>query len=104
MTRAPMATANCVADKPTGPCPKMAIVSPPCRLIRFSAPHAVPVPHETAAPVTKESESGSGTSVETGTFMYFACPPCPPEPYTTVPSRHICVQPARQCLQVPQPS
>jgi hypothetical protein len=53
----------------------MAIVSPPCKLIRFSAPHAVPVPQETAAPVTKDSESGSGTSVETGTFMYLACPP-----------------------------
>jgi hypothetical protein len=26
-------------------------------------------------PVTKESESGSGTSVDTGTFMYFAWPP-----------------------------
>src|SRR5438552_3340968 len=49
MTRAPMATANCVADKPTGPWPKMAIVSPPCKLIRFKAPHAVPVPQETAA-------------------------------------------------------
>jgi hypothetical protein len=75
MTRAPIATANCVADKPTGPWPKIAMVSPPCKLIRFKAPHAVPVPHETAAPVTNESESGSGTSVETGTFMYFACPP-----------------------------
>jgi hypothetical protein len=51
-----------------------------------------------------ESESGSGTSVETGTFMYLAWPPWPPEPYTTVPARHICVRPARQCLQVPQPS
>ena len=47
---------------------------------RFSAPQAVPVPQETAAPVTKESESGSGTSVDTGTFMYLAWPPCPPEP------------------------
>src|SRR5207249_3617650 len=36
MTRAPMTTANCVTDKPTGPWPKMASVSPPCRLIRFS--------------------------------------------------------------------
>ena len=75
-----MTSASCVADRPTGPWPKMAIVSPPCRVIRFSAPQAVPVPHEIAAPVTKESASGSGTSVDTGTFMYFACPPCPPEP------------------------
>ena len=80
MTRAPMTTASCVADRPTGPWPKMAIVSPPCRLTRFSAPQAVPVPQEIAAPVTKESESGSGTSVDTGTFMYLAWPPCPPEP------------------------
>ena len=80
ITRAPMTSASCVADRPTGPWPKMAIVSPPCRVIRFSAPQAVPVPHEIAAPVTKESASGSGTSVDTGTFMYFACPPCPPEP------------------------
>ena len=42
ITRAPMTTANCVADKPTGPWPKMAMVSPPWRLIRFSAPQAVP--------------------------------------------------------------
>src|SRR5262249_55512873 len=69
-----------------------------------SAPQAVPVPQETAAPVTKESESGSGTSVDTGTFIYFAWAPWPPEPQTTGPSRHICVQPARQCLQLPQPS
>ena len=80
MTRAPMATANCVADNPTGPWPKMAIVSPPLRLSRFRAPQAVPVPQEIAAPVTKERESGSGTKVDTGTFMYLACPPCPPEP------------------------
>ena len=31
--------------------------------------HAVPVPQDMAAPVTKESESGSGTSVDTGTFI-----------------------------------
>src|SRR5262245_56669857 len=77
MTRAPITMTSCVADNPTGPWPKMAIVSPPCRLSRFSAPHAVPVPHEIAAPVTKESESGRGTSVPTGTFMYLACAPCP---------------------------
>jgi hypothetical protein len=80
MTRAPISTASCVADKPTGPWPKTAIVSPPWRLIRFSAPQAVPVPQEMAAPVTNESGAGSGTSVDTGTFMYLACPPCPPEP------------------------
>ena len=53
----------------------MAIVSPPCSSTRRSAPQAVPVPQEMAAPVTKDSESGSGTSVDTGTFMYFAWPP-----------------------------
>jgi hypothetical protein len=75
MTRAPISTASCVADSPTGPWPKMAIVSPPCSSTRRSAPQAVPVPQEMAAPVTKESESGSGTSVDTGTFMYFAWAP-----------------------------
>ena len=69
ITRAPMTTASCVADRPTGPWPKIAIVSPPCRLSRLSAPQAVPVPQEMAAPVTKESASGSGTSVDTGTFI-----------------------------------
>ena len=53
----------------------MAIVSPPCSSTRRSAPQAVPVPQERAAPVTTESESGNGTSVDTGTFMYFAWPP-----------------------------
>jgi hypothetical protein len=72
MTRAPITTASCVAESPTGPWPKIAMVSPPARFTRFSAPHAVPVPHEMAAPVTNESASGSGTSVDTGTFMYRA--------------------------------
>ena len=58
----------------------MAIVSPPFSWTRRSAPQAVPVPQEMAAPVTKESESGSGTKVDTGTFMYFAWAPWPPEP------------------------
>ena len=38
ITRAPMATASCVAESPTGPCPKMAMVSPPCRPTRLRAP------------------------------------------------------------------
>jgi hypothetical protein len=29
----------------------------------------VPVPHEIAAPVAKDSSSGSGTRVRAGTFM-----------------------------------
>jgi hypothetical protein len=29
ITFAPIAVASCVADNPTGPCPKIAIVSPP---------------------------------------------------------------------------
>ncbi len=64
-----MTTASWVAESPTGPWPKTAMVSPPCSWTRRSAPHAVPVPQEIAAPVTKESASGSGTSVDTGTFM-----------------------------------
>jgi hypothetical protein len=48
---------------------RLAIVSPPCRLSRLSAPQAVPVPQDIAAPVTKESASGSGTSVDTVTFI-----------------------------------
>ena len=38
---------------PTGPWPKMAMVSPPCRSSRCSAPQAVPVPQEIAAPVVE---------------------------------------------------
>ena len=38
ITRAPMATTSCVADRPTGPWPKIAIVSSPCRDNRRSAP------------------------------------------------------------------
>src|ERR1700693_3349410 len=63
MTRAPIATANCVADNPTGPCPKIAIVSRPERPTRRSAPYAVPVPHEIAAPVSNDRPSGRGTNV-----------------------------------------
>src|SRR5262249_11313379 len=69
MTHAPISTASCVADRPTGPWPKMAIVSPPCSWTRRSAPQAVPVPQEMAAPVMKESGAGSGTSVDTGTQL-----------------------------------
>jgi hypothetical protein len=39
-----MTTESRVADWPTGPWPKMAIVSPPSRLSRLSVPLAVPVP------------------------------------------------------------
>ena len=42
---------------------------------RRSAPQSVPVPQEMAAPVTKESGAGSGSKVDTGTFMYLAWPP-----------------------------
>src|SRR5204862_8157188 len=56
------------------------VLSPPGTPTRLRPPWAVPVPQETAAPVTKESASGSGTSVCTGTFMYLAWPPWPPEP------------------------
>jgi hypothetical protein len=38
ITRAPIALANCVPAKPTGPWPKMAIVSRPERFMRRSAP------------------------------------------------------------------
>jgi hypothetical protein len=70
-----MAAASCVADRPTGPWPTIATVSRPERFMRRSAPNAVPVPHEMAAPVAKLSSSGSGTSVCAGTFMCGACAP-----------------------------
>jgi hypothetical protein len=38
MTRAPIAAASCVADKPTGPWPKIAIVSRAETFSRSSAP------------------------------------------------------------------
>ena len=68
-TRAPIARASWVALKPTGPWPKMAMVSRPERFNRRNAPKAVPVPQEMAAPVSKESSSGSGTTVKAGAFM-----------------------------------
>jgi hypothetical protein len=40
----------------------------------------VPVPHEIAAPSSKEISSGSGTRVKAGTFMKGACPPWPVMP------------------------
>ena len=80
MTRAPMALASCVAASPTGPWPKIAMVSSPWRPKRCSAPQAVPVPQEIAAPVSKESSSGSGTRVRAGHFMKAAWAPCPVTP------------------------
>ena len=79
------------------------MVSRPETSSRCKAPNAVPVPQEIAAPVAKESSSGSGTSVRTGTFMYCACAPWPVRPKTMVPSRQSWPQPLRQCLQTPQP-
>ena len=76
ITRAPIALANCVPASPTGPWPKIAIVSLPESRIRRSALYAVPEPHEIAAPAEKVSSSASGTSVFAGTLRYFACPPC----------------------------
>ena len=64
-----MALASCVAESPTGPWPKIAMVSSPWSPRRCSAPQAVPVPQEIAAPVSKESSSGSGTRVRAGHFM-----------------------------------
>ena len=79
-TRAPMAVPSCVALSPTGPWPKTASVSRPETSSRFKAPYAVPVPHEMAAPSSKESSSGSGTSVRAGTFMSGAWAPWPVMP------------------------
>jgi hypothetical protein len=45
--------------------------------MRLSAPYAVPVPHETEAPSSNESESGKGTQVKAGASMNGAWPPCP---------------------------
>ena len=64
-----MAVASCTALSPTGPWPNTASVSRPERFMRRSALYAVPVPQEIAAPVAKESSSGSGTSVRAGTVM-----------------------------------
>ena len=82
MTFAPISFASWVADSPTGPWPKIAIVSLPERFIRRRAPQAVPVPQEMAAPVSKERSSGSGTSVLAGTHKYLAWPPLALLPYT----------------------
>jgi hypothetical protein len=57
------------ADWPTGPWPKTTTVSRPVTPSRMSAPYAVPVPHEMAAPVEKISSSGRGMSVPAGAFM-----------------------------------
>ena len=77
---APMATPSIVALSPTGPCPKTASVSRPDTSRRFNAPYAVPVPHEMAAPSSKEITSGIGTSVLAGTTMNGACAPLPVMP------------------------
>ena len=79
-TRAPIATPSMVAERPTGPWPKTASVSRPETSRRRSAWYAVPVPHEMAAPSSKESSSGRGTSVEAGTVMNGAWPPWPVMP------------------------
>src|SRR5439155_5927167 len=89
--------------EPDRPWPKTASVSRPETSRRLSAPYAVPVPHEIAAPSSKVSDSGSGTSVDAGTVMNGACPPWPVMPYTTMPWRQSCAQPTRQCMQRPQP-
>lgn len=69
ITRAPRAEASWVADRPTGPWPKIAMVWSPVSSRRFNAPQAVPVPQEMAAPVSNDSSSGSCTSVFAGHFM-----------------------------------
>ena len=100
---APMALANWVAARPTGPWPKIAIVSRPV-FIRRSAPYAVPDPQAIAAPAEKLSSSRSGTIVSAGTAMYFACPPWALLPYTfTGTSWHSCCQPDLQCEHCVQP-
>ena len=68
ITRAPIAAPSTVAERPTGPWPNTASVSPPAMRMRRSAPYAVPVPQATAAPSAKDSSSGKGTRVRTGTF------------------------------------
>ena len=75
MTRAPIARPSIVALSPTGPWPKIASVSRPDTSMRLRAPYAVPVPHETDAPSSNDSSSGSGTQVNAGAFIYRACPP-----------------------------
>jgi hypothetical protein len=69
ITSAPIAAASCVADNPTGPWPKIAMLCCPCKRSRCNAPHAVPVPHEIAAPAAKDNSSGSVTKVRAGHYM-----------------------------------
>ena len=65
-TSAPRAVASMVADKPTGPCPKMAMVEPPTSPKRSSAPQAVPVPHPIVAPASKLSPVVQGHQARHG--------------------------------------
>src|SRR6202042_844066 len=82
ITRAPIALANCVPARPTGPWPKIAIVSLPDRFIRRNALYAVPEPQAIAAPAENVNSSGSGTIGLAGTQRYFAWPPCELLPYS----------------------
>ena len=69
-----------MALKPTGPWPKIARVSRPDSPIRRSAPKAVPVPQEMAAPVSKLNSSGKGTRVRAGAAIWGAWAPWPVMP------------------------
>ena len=105
MTRAPKAFASIVQLKPTGPCPKIAMVSSADSATLLIAAKAVPVPQAMAAPVLKDSESGSLMRVCAGTFMKSACPPSAfSPPYTLRAFGQYCVQPERQYWQVRHPS
>ena len=59
----PSCAANIVAESPTGPCPKIAIVSIAVMSSRFIAWNAVPVPQEQAAAERKSRFSGIGIHV-----------------------------------------
>ena len=85
ITRAPIATASCVADKPTGPWPKIAIVSPPCRLRRRSAPIGRAGAAGDRRAGLEGKRVGQRHERRTGTFMYRACAPLPSEPNTVAP-------------------
>ena len=70
MTRAPMAARE-LRRRRARPAPgrRSRSCRRPAGPSRCSAPQAVPVPQEIAAPVSKDSSSGSGTRVRAGHFM-----------------------------------
>ena len=73
---APSARPSMAAASPTGPRPVIEEpASRPETSSRSSASYAVPNPHETRAPSTKDSDSGSERQVRSSASRKSACPP-----------------------------